>query len=84
MMNKKAGLMAFPVILLALIMIITLLALISPLKSVLLNVINNQLVCSVDDENTRSACIALKGSLIFFVFTIGYFIIKAVTNAVQE
>lgn len=83
-MNKKGNLMLLPVLVLVGIMIVTLLALLTPTKNILLNVINNQLNCSVDDENTRVSCLMLKGSLIFIYFIIFYFIIKAVINISQE
>jgi len=83
-MNKSAQMNLKTIwILFGALMLLTLIALISPFQDILNPVIGAAgLNCAVPTDGYRGTCIVVKGAMLWFVFGVGYAIIKGVLNKI--
>jgi len=82
LINKKSQINLKAVwILFGAMMLLTLIALISPFQDILNPVIGvSGLNCAVPKDGYRGTCIVVKGAMLWFVFGVGYAIIKGLLN----
>ena len=72
-------------ILIGALLLLTLIALISPFQDILNPVIGaTGLNCAVPTDGYRGACIVVKGAMLWFIFGVGYAVIKGVLNKIIQ
>ena len=85
-MNKKSQMSLKTIwILFGALLILTLVALISPFQDILNPVIGaTGLNCAVPTDGYRSTCIVVKGAMLWFIFGVGYAVVKGVLNKMTK
>lgn len=71
-------------IMIGILFLLVLLALLSPLKEVVAPVMSSSaLNCSNPTDGTRGSCIALRGTVLFFVLGVGYYVVSGVIERLR-
>jgi hypothetical protein len=80
-MNNKGAFRLSLWLLIGFLLLVSLVVLIEPLESILTNVIGvDGMDCSTPKDGYRGSCIVLTGALLWFIFGIGYAIIKGLVE----